>query len=341
MAQTMETVEKDIEDLQGTQNQGSWVNHVGSTRRKSPTTTNSQDTQCYQCGGKHAAPICSYKDVECYKCKKKGHLARACRSTFKARKPTPQHLRPNSSQSMHQLTQEDTVDDTTHLMFNLSGNQVKPLVASLTVEGAELRMEVDTGASLSLISEATYRKLWPKDKAPQMESTQIKLRTYTGEELEVLGTINVDVTFKEQLQNLRLVIVAGEGPSLMGRELYFNQANNNNDSFSLQVLLNKYGSVFRDGLGTVQGMKAKIHVKEQAQPQFYQARTVPYAIREKVEADLDRLEQEGIIEPVRLGAPIVPVLKKDGSVRICEDYKLTVNKAAKPDTYPLPTYLHH
>ena len=350
LAQTMETAEKDIEDLQGTQNQGSLVNHVGSTRRKSPTTTNSQYTQCYRCGGKHAAPTCSYKDVECYKCKKKGHLARACRSTFKARKPTPQHLRPNSSQSMHQLTQEDTVEDTTHLMFNLSGNRVKPLVASLTVEGAELRMEVDTGASLSLISEATYRKLWPKDKAPQMESTQIKLRTYTGEELEVLGTINVDVTFKEQLQNLRLVIVAGEGPSLMGRdwlrkiqldwnELYFTQANNNNDSFSLQVLLNKYGSVFRDGLGTVQGMKAKIHVKEQAQPQFYRARTVPYAIREKVEADLDRLEQEGIIEPVQFSdwaAPIVPVLKKDGSVRICGDYKLTVNKAAKPDTYPLP-----
>ena len=62
LAQTMETAEKDIEDLQGTQNQGSWVNHVGSTRRKSPTTTNSQDTQC---GGKHAAPTCSYKDVEC------------------------------------------------------------------------------------------------------------------------------------------------------------------------------------------------------------------------------------------------------------------------------------
>ena len=119
LAQTMETAEK---DLQGTQNQGSWVNHLGSTRRKSPTTSNSQDTQCYRCGGKHAAPTCSYKDVECYKCKKKGHLAHTCRSTFKARKPTPQHLRQNSSQSMHQLTQEDTVEDTTHLMFNLSGN---------------------------------------------------------------------------------------------------------------------------------------------------------------------------------------------------------------------------
>ena len=35
-------------------------------------------------------------------------------------------------------------------------------------------------------------------------------------------------------------------------------------------------------------------------------------------------------------APIVPVLKKDGGIRICGDYKLTVNRAAKVDTYPLP-----
>jgi len=32
----------------------------------------------------------------------------------------------------------------------------------------------------------------------------------------------------------------------------------------------------------------------------------------------------------------LPVAKKDGSVRICGDYRLTVNCTAKPDTYPLP-----
>ena len=39
----------------------------------------------------------------------------------------------------------------------------------------------------------------------------------------------------------------------------------------------------------------------------------------------------------RLAAPIFPVVKGDGSVRICGDlYKLTVNKAAKLEVYPLP-----
>ena len=62
-------------------------------------------------------------------------------------------------------------------------------------------------------------------------------------------------------------------------------------------------------------------------------------MRNLVEKELERLQLQGIIEPVKFSdwaAPIVPVLKKDGGIRICGDYKLTVNRAAKVDTYPLP-----
>ena len=53
-----------------------------------------------------------------------------------------------------------------------------------------------------------------------------------------------------------------------------------------------------------------------AKPRFCKARTVPYALREKVEQELDRLTKEGIIEPIQFAdwaAPIVPVMKKDGT----------------------------
>ena len=46
------------------------------------------------------------------------------------------------------------------------------------------------------------------------------------------------------------------------------------------------------------------------------------------------------MEPIKFSewaAPIVPVLKPDGSVRICEDYKVTVNKVSQLDNYPIPS----
>ncbi len=55
--------------------------------------------------------------------------------------------------------------------------------------------------------------------------------------------------------------------------------------------------------------------------------------------ELERLNLAGVIEPVNFAecaALIVPVTKADGgSVRICGDDKVTVNRAAKVDTYPL------
>ena len=63
------------------------------------------------------------------------------------------------------------------------------------------------------------------------------------------------------------------------------------------------------------------------------------ALRQKVEEELNHLEQAKIIEPVRhsqWAAPVVPVIKTDGSIRLCGDYRTTVNQAAKLDPYPLP-----
>jgi hypothetical protein len=50
-------------------------------------------------------------------------------------------------------------------------------------------MEVDTGVSLSLISETTYKKLWEANALPELQQTTVKLRFYTGEEIGVLGCI--------------------------------------------------------------------------------------------------------------------------------------------------------
>ncbi|XP_041379597.1 uncharacterized protein K02A2.6-like [Gigantopelta aegis] len=123
----------------------------------------------------------------------------------------------------------------------------------------------------------------------------------------------------------------------LGKKLHLNYLRPK--ALKLEDVLNRHNVLFKDELGLVQSTQAKLHVDPQSQPKYFRPRPIPYALRGKVEQELERLEKAGIIEPVEFSewaAPVVPVIKWDGTVRICGDYKLTVNQAAKLDTYPLP-----
>ncbi len=70
-------------------------------------------------------------------------------------------------------------------------SQSQYIAVTVLANQAELRMEVDTGASASVISEDTYRKIWQQHNTPPIQKTSIKLRIYTGESLKILGAIKV------------------------------------------------------------------------------------------------------------------------------------------------------
>ena len=97
--------------------------------------------------------------------------------------------------------------------------------------------------------------------------------------------------------------------------------------------------MFKDELGTVQPYRATLHVQPNAKPRFFKPRPVPFAIRDAIGQELDRLEKQGILRRVdhsEWAAPIVAVPKKDGRFRLCGDYKVTVNQVLEVDQYPLP-----
>ena len=54
----------------------------------------------------------------------------------------------------------------------------------------------------------------------------------------------------------------------------------------MEEILHKY-NVFNDELGEIKGVKAKICVDPQVKPAFHKARTVPFALRKKVEDELE------------------------------------------------------
>ena len=221
------------------------------------------------------------------------------------------------------------------LALKQTGSKLPPLRVSLQLDDCKITMETDTGASVSIMSEDTYRKIWPKKK---LVESSVKLQTYSKEPSPVVGAQDVFVQYEGQSATLPLIVVKGNGPTLLGRNwlgvIRINWCNiHYTPSTDLENLLEQYDKVFQDKLGKFQGRQAKIEVDPEATPRFCKARTLPYAMIAKVEEEIDRLVSQGILEPVvyaEWAAPVVAVLKSDRkSVRLCGHFQMTVNPVAK------------
>ena len=163
------------------------------------------------------------------------------------------------------------------------------------------------------------------------------------------GQFLARVAYGDQSADLPLIVVKGNGPSLCGRNWLEKikldwktikmVSENTKTPKSIPDVLAKYSQVFKDELGTLKDIKATISVKPDATPRFHKARPLPFAMKARVEEELGRLERENVISPLKhseWAAPVVPVVKRDGTIRLCGDYKVTVNQATNTDTYPLP-----
>ncbi|GFT44920.1 uncharacterized protein K02A2.6 [Trichonephila clavipes] len=97
--------------------------------------------------------------------------------------------------------------------------------------------------------------------------------------------------------------------------------------------------IFDDKLGEINNYEAKLKLRHGVKPIFCRVRRVPFALKGRVENEIDRLEKEGIIEKVdssEWATPVVPVVKSDGSIRLCADYSVTLNPNLIVPQHPLP-----
>ena len=291
--------------------------------------------QCYKCGqSSHRPTDCPYKSAKCHRCGKQGHLKRMCRQTQKWK----DSFREPTGQSVKMVDTTESVG-----LYAISDKSVKPITVDLKLNGKPLSMELDTGATVSLVAAKTFHRLFPGIK---LQPATIQLHSYSGESISIKDQVEVEVKYGEQTVKLPLVVVNGGGPSLFGRDwmteikLDWKKICTVTNTTSLAKLLDCHSLLFEPGLGKFKDYKAEIQVDPQAKPRFCKARSVPYAMKDKIEQELDQLEKDGIIEKVQYAdwaAPIVPVLKADGkSLRICGDFKVTVNRASKLDRYPIP-----
>ena len=102
-------------------------------------------------------------------------------------------------------------------------------------------------------------------------------------------------------------------------------------------LVSKHPDLCDGQFGLLKGIKAHVELVEGAKPVYAKPYRVPYALRAKVELELGKVEKAGVITPVTssewpTGVVVVP--KKNGAIRLCGNYKTTVNPQLKTVSPP-------
>src|SRR5215469_16024279 len=321
---------------------------------------------CFGCGGNHFRKDCSYKEAKCHKCDKFGHISPVCKSE-KVNNSTKAHTNANNSKYSRDKKQHKS-GSPSHYVHN-PRNSVRdeyvfhtgshdPFFISLKINGHKTSFEVDSGSARTLMSVNVFNSLFRHVK-PKINPSETSLRTYGEGEMHVLGEVSVDVEHQGVSDSLILLIVKEEGPSLLGRGwinshsapylqalgriLSTSEVNSvattSISNKEIEAFLDQFSELFKSDFGILKDVKVNFPVDSSVSPRFCKARPVPFSLKSKLDDELDFLLKHGVISPVRhspWAAPVVPVLKKNGKIRICGDYKITANKAIIPDSYPLP-----
>lgn len=254
--------------------------------------------------------------------------------------------------TLFQIEDEIEVDRPNNSNVNV---KVAPLKIDAIVEGKQVTFEVDTGASVSVCSEDFYNKNLSFCK---LQPNDLSLSSYTNEPIVPIGKIKVNVSYQDFKDNLDLYVIKKGAHPLMGRnwlqvlgvnisfktnllsDKNFKLLSHNEQFDKIVVELEKeFPKVFSDKLGQYKGDPVELKLKENATPKYFKPRPIPFSLKSKVEAELERLQTEEVLVPVSSsswGTPIVPVLKKSGEIRICGDFKVTLNPFLEVEKYPLP-----
>ncbi|XP_013913085.1 PREDICTED: LOW QUALITY PROTEIN: uncharacterized protein LOC106542012 [Thamnophis sirtalis] len=222
------------------------------------------------------------------------------------------------------------------------------VAATVQLEGQPCLMEVDSGSSRSLLSWAAFSRLCPKVSQAQLLPADTTLWDYQGNLIPTLGSFPISVAYGSFQGKLPILVVKKSLPALLGLDWFPALGLSIGGvhrvvSSSLEGILSEFADVFDGQLGCYKGTPISLSLDPQVAPIWLKARRVPFALRAKVDAELDKLLAQGVIEPVdhsRWETPIVLPVKPDRSVQICADYKSTINLALQANPYPVPVVQH-
>lgn len=260
---------------------------------------------CWFCGTMHFVKDCDFKDHKCRDCHQVGHKEGYCAAAKRrAQKSSPKikaDTKSISVQSVH-----------TNRKYILA-----------TINNVQVKLQLDTASDLTLISERT----WHQINQPALEECDLDATDANGNQISIMGTFRAAVRINQKTKQARIAVTK-KSLNLLGLDILhqFDLLDQPINKLCLAVetlpsseeikkqLKDHCPEIFEQKLGKCKN-PVKVFVSPQAKPIFIPARNVAFALRDKVEDELDRLQAEGIITPTNFSnwaAPIVVVKKASG-----------------------------
>ena len=204
----------------------------------------------------------------------------------------------------------------------------------------------DTGADICIMSKTTARKL-KLDVLP----TAMVIRPYGSKSQKCKGETCCTIMFNKNVANAKFYILDADVETLISgavsEELGIIKVNPAGTSNVLRTpgiskmkskILTKFPSIFK-GTGTLRDHKVKFYIDEDVPPVYQPARPIPFHLRTKMDRELEKMENEDVIEEHHGPAPwvsnVVLTPKDDGGIRVTIDMR-QANKAIRKTNLPIP-----
>ena len=298
--------------------------YVKDRRRAEPQ--KSQTAQkCERCGyAQHARDRkCPAAGQKCKNCNRRGHFASVCRSS-KQTYHGPTHATASEVQADGPAGPFLGVVDCTTNNYHYDAWFV-----TLTVRRNRLRFKIDTGADVTVISEETWLAMRNK---PELQPTTVNLNSVGGR-VNACGKFNATTRYKQTVYRFDVIVISGNTSNLLARDVAVNMG--------LVKRLDQIGSSKPASIGLMKTEPVTIKLKTGVEPScLTTARRVPFPLMDDVKAELARMVTSEVIrvvtEPTDWCSAMVPVVKKNGTVRICVDLK-KLNIAVRREHLMLPS----
>ncbi|KAJ8047536.1 hypothetical protein HOLleu_06562 [Holothuria leucospilota] len=295
------------------------ANKVNNNERKS-------NNKCHNCGGAypHKGP-CPAKGKVCHKCGKLNHFAKYCRS---------------KDSKVKQIS-EGEID----YVFTTTESKLNSLPScQVEIAGVKIKMGIDSQASVNVLDKLAFQKLKDKAGAPEncLRPCSTSLFAYNSKKpLPTLGEIRARVTTDTgNTAETRFCIVDGIGGNLLCYQTSVDLGILHIVNSVESRVFSQHPELFK-GIGKINTDPIKLHIDTDVEPKAQKLRPIPFKVRKDVDAEIQRLLEADVIEPVEGPTPwvspiVTPRKKNGGGVRICVDMR-EPNKAIKRERFPMPT----